>query len=171
MAAKIKIEKERVIVSSDWLCKELGVTPQTLANWRDDGCPKHKYGQWDLLAVLWWRGAIGSGGALAGAKGSLQEQKLQAEVNFKETQAELQGLKRDILAGKYLERDVIVADMKRFFAVFKRSAQAMPRRVGLILSGVIDPVEARRIEKQAEEDINNALTQMSVGGVFYAKKK
>lgn len=168
---RVKLEGERIIVSSEWLRETLDVSSQALANWAMDGCPKHKRGWWDYNEVLRWRGAIGNGGQMAGSTRSLQDQKLQAEVNYKETQAELQGLKRDILAGKYIEREVIVADMKHFFSVFKRSAQAIPRRIGLILSGVIDPIEARRIEKQAEEDVNNALAQMSVGGVFHAKKR
>lgn len=162
---------ERVLVSTDLLSELLGVSARTLANWAIEGCPKYKRGWWDLKAVLRWRGLADCGGNPSGSEASLQQQKLQAEVNFKETQAELQALKRDILAGKYLEREVIVADLKRFFTVFKRSAQAIPRRMGLLLAGVVDPIEARRLEKQAEEEINSALTQMSVGGVYHGKNK
>lgn len=59
----------------------------------------------------------------------LKEQKLEAEVALKDSQAELHRMKREIAAGNYIEREEVELDYKKFFVVFKKFAMSMPPRL------------------------------------------
>jgi len=48
---------------------------------------------------------------------------------------------------------------------------ALSRKLAAIVSSYVDPIESRRIEKNLDEIITDALEQMSVDGVYHAKKK
>ena len=47
----------------------------------------------------------------------------------------------------------------------------MPRKLAGHLNGHLEPVELRKIEAQLAEVVIDALEQMSVDGVYNAKKK
>lgn len=77
----------------------------------------------------------------------------------------------DIAEGKYIEKEIVEAELTRFFLVFKKSAMMLPRKLIGFITGYLDPMELRKVEKQISELINDALNQMSVDGVYNAKKK
>lgn len=87
----------------------------------------------------------------------LKQQKLKAEIALKESQGELHRLRTDIAAGKYISVEEAKVDYSRFFIVFKKFAMSLPARIAGRLSGAIDPVEARRIEKEMQADIKKLL--------------
>lgn len=89
----------------------------------------------------------------------LKEQKLKAEVRLKESQAELHTLKTEIAAGKYLSLDEIKLDYGRFLTVLKKTVLAIPGRVVKMLGMTVDPVQAREIENDLNEELTNALIQ------------
>ena len=60
---------------------------------------------------------------------NLQYKKLEAEISYKETQAELSRIKADLAAGKYVERDFVEAELSRFFLVFKKSDNVVVEEV------------------------------------------
>ena len=77
----------------------------------------------------------------------LKSQKLQAEIALKESQGELHRLRTDIARGKYIGVEEAQIDYQRFFVTFKKFALAIPSRVTGQLSGFVEPVTARQIEK------------------------
>ena len=95
----------------------------------------------------------------------LKEQKLQAEIALKESQSELHRLKTDIAAGKYISVEEVTMDYQRFFVVFKRFSLGVPARLMDTLSGVVEPLEARRLEKELQQEVKVLLESFVAAGV------
>lgn len=160
-----------ILVSTKQLVELLEISDRTLTDWKRQGLTQHSRGWWDLKHVLKWRGLINSGNSEENKSVNLQKKKLEAEIAFKEAQSDLSRLKADIAEGKYLEKEIVEAELARFFLVFKKSSMSLSRKLSGEVSAYVEPLEARRIEKSLTEIINDALEQMSVDGVYYAKKK
>jgi len=94
----------------------------------------------------------------------LREQKMKADIALKESQGELHRLKTDIAAGKYIAVEEVTMDYERFFVTFKNFAMSLPARLTDEISGYIDPLEARRIEKELHQKIRNLLVAFVVAG-------
>lgn len=94
----------------------------------------------------------------------LREQKLEAEIALKDSQAELHKMKREIAAGKYISREEVELDYKKFFVVFKRFALSLPPRLVSMVSDQIGPAEVRRVEKELSEEVKRMLTAFTVAG-------
>ena len=95
----------------------------------------------------------------------LKQQKMEADIALKESQNELQRLKMDITAGRYISVEEITLDYARFFVAFKKFALALPNRLVGQLGGVVDPLEARRIEQELHGDVTRALRNFVVSGI------
>ncbi|MCT8975507.1 hypothetical protein N4T77_02735 [Clostridium sp. CX1] len=167
----IKQADNKIVVSTKVLCEILDVSDRTLTDWKRQGLTQHSRGWWDLKHVLKWRGEIYNADSEVSKSVNLQQKKLEAEVAFKEAQSELTRLKTDIANGKYIQKEVVEAELARFFIVFKKSAMSLSRKLSAEVGPYVEPIEARRIEKSLTEIINDALYQMSVDGVYSAKKK
>ena len=100
----------------------------------------------------------------------LKEQKLEAEVALKESQGELHRLKTQIAAGEYISIDEVRLDYAKFFLVFKKFAMSIPARVCGMLSGQLEPLEARRIEKEMAGEIADLLSSFVISGVVEPKE-
>jgi len=101
----------------------------------------------------------------------LRQQKLQAEVALKESQGELHRLKTEIAAGKYISKEEVTLDYTRFFVTFKKFAMSLPSRLAGIVSGYLDPVEVRRIEKDLTGEVQKQLEAFVVAGVTELPQK
>ncbi len=99
----------------------------------------------------------------------LREQKMQADIALKESQGELHRLRTEIAAGKYISVEEVTLDYTRFFVTFKNFAMAIPARVSDMISGYVDPVETRRIEKTLQQEVRRILTAFVVAGVTEAE--
>lgn len=165
---RVKDADATVLISSAAACKIFGVSRQTLSDWERAGLHKTTRGWWNLEDIIKFRG-LGSTPAYSREK-SLVERKLEAEVSLKEAQGELSRLKNDIMAGEYLEEYFVVSELKRFFTVFKRSALSLARKVSGQVAAHVAPEVARRMEKEITNTVTDALMQMSVDGVYSAKK-
>lgn len=95
----------------------------------------------------------------------LREQKMQADIALRESQGELHRLKTEIAAGNYISVDEVKMDYEKFFVVFKKFATSLPARVCGMLSGQLDPVEARKLEKEIAQEINSLLGAFVIAGV------
>ena len=95
----------------------------------------------------------------------LKEQKLQAEIALKESQGELHRMRREIAAGKYIDIEEVSLDYQKFFIVFKRFALSIPARLVSMVSDMIPPLEARRIEKEMNEEVKRMLNSFVIAGV------
>ena len=96
----------------------------------------------------------------------LKEQKLQAEIALKESQGEMHRMRREIAAGKYLDADEVALDYQKFFVVFKRFALSIPARLVSMISDQVAPLEARKIEKDMNEEVKRMLTSFVVAGII-----
>ncbi len=99
------------------------------------------------------------------AEPELREQKMKADIALKESQGELHRLKTDIAAGRYITIEEVTLDYERFFLSFKKFALSLPSRLSRTLSGYLEPLEIRRIEKELHADIIKLLTAFVVAGV------
>ena len=95
----------------------------------------------------------------------LREQKLLAEVALKESQGELHRLKTAIAAGDYVSIEEVTLDYSRFFVTFKKFAMSLPARLTGRVSGHVDPLEARHIEKDLTGEVQKLLEAFVVAGV------
>lgn len=101
----------------------------------------------------------------------LRQQKLEADIALKESQGELHRLKTEIAAGKYISIEEVTLDYTRFFVVFKKFAMSLPSRLAGIISGYVEPLEARHIEKDLASEIQNLLEAFAVAGVTELPQK
>lgn len=104
------------------------------------------------------------GKAKSEKEAELKEQKLQAEIALKESQGELHRMRREIAAGKYIDIEEVALDYQKFFVVFKRFALSIPARLVSMISDQVDPLEARRIEKEMTEEVKRMLKAFVVAG-------
>ena len=95
----------------------------------------------------------------------LRQQKLEAEIALKESQGDLHRLKTEIASGKYISIEEVKMDYSRFFVTFKKFAMAIPAKLVSLISDSLDPMEARRIEKELHRDILAQLGAFVVAGI------
>jgi hypothetical protein len=100
----------------------------------------------------------------------LKEQKLTAEIALKESQGELHRLKTAIAAGDYISVEEVRLDYAKFFVVFKKFAMSLPARIGGMLSGSLDPLEQRRVEKEMSREVSELLNSFVVAGIVKPKE-
>ena len=99
----------------------------------------------------------------------LREQKMEADIALKESQGELHRLKTEIAAGKYISVEEVKMDYSKFFVVFKKFAVSIPARVVGMLSGQLQPTEARKIEKELADEVTRLLGAFVIAGVVGPK--
>lgn len=95
----------------------------------------------------------------------LKEQKMKADIALKESQGELHRLKTEIAAGKYIAVEEVRLDYERFFVAFKNFAMSLPTRLVDEISSYLEPLEARRVEKELHQRVRNLLVAFVVAGV------
>lgn len=83
----------------------------------------------------------------------LKAQKLKAEIALKESQGELHRLRTDIASGRYISVEEVQLDYQKFFTVLKKFCLTIPTRVGGLISGYLEPVTARGVEKDLAAEI------------------
>ena len=167
----VKYIDDKICFSTSFLAKILKVSSQTINNWEKQGCPKVAHGYWSMYEVLEWKEEKikNKSNGNDPTKMNIYEQKIYYEVQMKKVQSEFQELKTAILNGDYLEKKEVVAELKRFFVVFKRAAYAMGKKVSAQVIAYVDEVEAREIDMLITDSINLSLGQMSEGD-FVGKK-
>lgn len=101
----------------------------------------------------------------ANGKEALELKKLQAEIALKESQGELHRLKTEIASGKYISIEDIQLDYEHFFVIFKKFAMSIPSRVCSQLTGYMDPVALRGIEKELNNDIISLIKGFALSAV------
>lgn len=171
---KVKVINDKICFTTSTLCEVLNVKRTTLKRWADDGCPKESVGWWPIADVLRWKGLVGANGVNSGEKlekMGLNQQKLFYEMKYKEAQAENMNFKNEIERGVFIRREEVTAELSRFFITLKRSIGGISRKIANEISAFVDPTTCRRIERQLEDVLQEALYQLSVDGVYEAPKK
>ncbi len=101
----------------------------------------------------------------------LKEQKLRAEVALKESQGELHRLRTEIAAGNYISVEEVKLDYSRFFLSFKKFAMAIPSKLAGRLTGFVDPVEVRQIEKELQNEVTKLLKSFVVSATIEERQR
>ena len=168
-------DRRSVIVSARVAAMYFGVTVQTVTNWARDGCPRVKYGYYDLRELIEYRAR--KDGLLDQPESetdldrmSIKAQKTYYEKQLRAAQAEAAQLRTGILRGDYLERGRVVGDLKRWAVVLKRSLTGLGKAISREVAAALDPSEARRFDARITEVINEALEQLAVEGCYHAQR-
>jgi len=164
-----KIIAGKVCVTTSALYEIFDVNESTLVRWAEKGCPKVQRGWWSIKDVLEWRSATFDKEKDI-EEMNFSEKKVYYEGKLKEAQLEAIDLKNKIAKGEYIEKDVIVKELQRFFTILKRSMSGYSRKIAAELSHLVDTSDARRMERLINEVTNNVLEQISIDGVYEAKK-
>lgn len=101
----------------------------------------------------------------------LKEQKLRAEVALKESQGELHRLRTEIAAGNYISVEEVKVDYSRFFISFKKFAMSLPSKLAGRLTGFVDPVEVRQLEKELQTEVTKLLKSFVVCATIEEKQR
>lgn len=94
----------------------------------------------------------------------LRQQKLEAEIALKESQGEMHRMRAEIAAGKYIDVEEVALDYQKFFVSFKRFAMGIPSRLVSIVSDKLEPLEARKAEKEMSAEVKRMLRAFVVAG-------
>jgi len=167
----IKIIDGKICCTSQALYELLKINESTLVRWGQNKCPKICRGWWAIEDVLEWRGQTSESPSDEDIdKQPLSLQKLHYEVQWKKSQSEANELKNAISRGDYIPKEKITEELKRFFVVLKRSMTGYSRKIAIELSHFVEPSEARRMENNIKDLTCNVLEQISIDGVYDAKK-
>ena len=93
------------------------------------------------------------------------------EQSDREAELKEQKMKADIAAGKYIAVEEVRMDYERFFVTFKNFAMSLSTRLVDEISSYVEPLEARRIEKELHQRVRNLLVAFVVAGVTNDGKK
>ena len=94
----------------------------------------------------------------------LRQQKLEAEIALKESQGEMHRMRAEIAAGKYIDVEEVALDYQKFFVTFKRFAMGIPSRLVSMISDSLEPLDARRVEKEMSAEVKRMLRAFVVSG-------
>ncbi len=93
----------------------------------------------------------------SGGASELVLKKLAAEVKLKESQGQLHRLKTAIAEGKYIPAEQAAAELAEFMAEFKKFAMNIPARTAGNISGDVDALTVRALEKAMREELETML--------------
>lgn len=175
-AEKLYFEDGKIIACTEYAAAYFGVTAATLSNWMKVGCPRHKYGYWDIREVSEFRQKqegekIAETASTDISKLSPQQYKLHIEGQLKQAQLEAAQIRNQIAKGDYLERGAVVADLTHFFVVLKQSIMGLGKEMLQIVQPNVDAMEARRMDTLMGNRVSEALEQLAVAGVYNAKEQ
>lgn len=173
MEKQVKMVDEVLCISASYAAELFGVHRNTLAQWVKLGMPKAANGWYPLKSCFDWVMEYRLGGEDESDKGEPKSdaaRKLRYEAKLKEKQAEAAELKNAVAKGEYIKREEVVSELRRFFTTLKRSVNGLSRRIAMEVAPYVDPDTVRIIEQNIADSTNVVLEQMSVRGVYHAKK-
>ncbi|QVQ56224.1 hypothetical protein [Paenibacillus phage Pd_22F] len=159
----------KVCISSAGIKTVLGIHRNTLQNYVKQGLEREQIGWYQLLSVIQFM-AEKKGASAGDGEESLAQMKLRYEALLKKEQAEAATLKNEVERGEYIRRTDAVGDMQRFFVTLRRSLTGVSRKIATEVAPYVTPEQARQIEQNIADVVHGVLLQMSVRGVYDAKK-
>lgn len=97
--------------------------------------------------------------------------KLEAEVALKESQGQLHRLKTAIAEGEYIPAEQATEELEEFMVSFKRFAMAIPARAVGTLSGNVEALAVRAMERTMRKELETMLAAYSSAGSKEAEGK
>ncbi|MEC0234063.1 hypothetical protein P4H71_06925 [Paenibacillus kribbensis] len=173
MESNVKMIEETLCISASYAAELFGVHRNTLAQWVKLGMPKMRNGWYPLKGCFDWVLDYRLGANEDDEDGEPKTdaaKKLHHEAKLKEQQAAAAELKNAVAKGEYVRRDEVVSELQRFFTSLKRSMTGYSRSVAMEVAPYVGPELVREIEQSISDKTNAVLLQMSVRGVYHAKK-
>lgn len=169
---KAKMIDGALCIGTSELCEILSVHRNTIAQWERTGMPKKARGWYSLKDVIKW--VVENRGVKktpdSEEEMTLAQQKLFYEAKLKEQQADAATLKNAIAKGEYIKREDVVSELQRFFTSLKRSMGGYSRKIAMEIAPYLEPDQVRVIEQGISDATNAVLLQLSVRGVYDARK-
>ena len=97
--------KPKFIFSTGDVCEILGVSRQTLSDWKKDDCPFLGRGKWDLAAVVQWDRGRFANRQVTPEETGIKLRKLQADTLFREERAKREKIMREALEDLYFRKE------------------------------------------------------------------
>lgn len=146
----------RILLNTKMTAKFFSVSPRTLSNWNDKGCPKYERGWWDIKKVMNWVNKNHD-------KESLPARKLKAEAEYKEIQALLKQKELDIKEEDYMRKEEVKEEWVRRVVEVKKGLMSLPQRIA---SEVTDPETRSVVEGVCEDEVRELLKQYAREGKY-----
>lgn len=169
--SELYFEEGTIVACTRYAAAYFGVTAATLSNWKNSGCPRLRHGYWDIKSVSAWLSEreeekLADAALADPSKMSPAQMKTYYEAQLKQQQLEGTRLRNQIANGDYLKKSEIVEQLATFFSVFKSSVIGLGHELAQLTAGYVDDAEARRADKIISDRIQDALSQLSIDGVY-----
>ena len=110
--------------------------------------------------------SAGSGKDSSGAEEDYKQQIAQYRAALLKEQAAKQKYQNEINRGVLVYASEVSEQLRVFFGTFKRFALSIPSRVTGIISGLLPPLEIRRVSQEISKDVTRQLEDfVSIGNV------
>lgn len=131
-----------------------GVNRDAIVKMCGKGLPKEADGYYSLVdAHKWYMEYKGFTGSAATAK----DEKLEADVKYRQLKIEQEEIKLGALRGEYISLPELEEQLKSKMIVLKKAMLSLGRHVAGEAAPYVDAVTARRIERQVEQIVKEAL--------------
>lgn len=163
MVAKLKTRE---------VAHEIGVTPATIRNWRDDGCPCEPFGAgylYDLDAVRQWAAANGKTGLSMAQRMAAKAEKSEAlaasaggdyddwKTRNEAAKAQINEEKLQQIRMSLLEVDAVKAAWRKYILDVKAKLAGLGSRMAASLVGL----DERHIAERIDEEVGRALRDLA----------
>ena len=144
--------KPKFIFSTGDVSEILGVSRQTLSDWKKDGCPFLGKGKWDLAAVVQWDRGRFANRQVTPEETGIKLRKLQADTLFREERAKREKIMREALEDLYFRKE----DVEEAWAM-----RAMEAKSTFMLFAKVLPMElAGKTEQEMESIIAERVREV-----------
>ncbi len=161
--AEKTIKKSNYILSTQEICDFFDISRETLSSWGKKGAPKVSRGKWNLKELVKWR--------YAGENiDSPSLRKLKAEAELKETKVRQEKIKLGVAKREFIPVAEVNEELTRLMLNLKKSLLAIGHHVATELA-TLDADAAELAKTTVDKRIQEALQEMSKGGVYRGRKK
>ena len=144
--------KPKFIFSTGDVCEILGVSRQTLSDWKKDDCPFLGRGKWDLAAVVQWDRGRFANRQVTPEETGIKLRKLQADTLFREERAKREKIMREALEDLYFRKE----DVEDAWAM-----RALEAKSTFMLFAKVLPMElAGKTEQEMESSIAERVREV-----------
>lgn len=146
-------------------CLFFDIHRDTLSDWAKRGAPKEKRGLWDLKKLIEWKYGTGDKQEL-----SLESRKLQADVRYRETKADVEEIKKFEKVGQYVSVEDVEKNLVELFTRIKQGLLFLGHRIAAEMNAQY-PELALDAKRLTDEEIERALRQLATTGTYGRKQR
>ena len=153
---------DKFIFTTSDICEFFSISRKTLVSWEKKGAPKKERGKWDLRELIEWK--YGSEDPK-----NLEARKLQADVNYRETKAELIEIQKQEKIGQFISVDDIEKNLSEVFSRIKQGLLYMGHKIATEINAQYPEISIE-VKKLVDEEVNKGLLQIAETGTYEQKR-